>query len=71
MCLSLRIFPRLLLPIWNCQTPSPFDDPKMETIAELFKRKRGGPIGMVSTAQIADATPASLCAHGRDRMFEY
>ena len=53
---------------WNYQTPSPFDDPKMETIAELFKRKRGGPIGMVSTAQIADATPASLCAHTRDRM---
>ncbi|KAK7687957.1 hypothetical protein QCA50_009176 [Cerrena zonata] len=65
------------LNVWGDSTPTPFDDPKMETIAELFKRKRGGPIGMVSTAQIADATPASLCAHTRDRgtyaanVFEY
>jgi len=36
------------------------DDPKVETIAELFKRKIGGPVGIVSTAYIADATPGEL-----------
>ncbi|KAF8656248.1 hypothetical protein AX16_002684 [Volvariella volvacea WC 439] len=44
-----------------------FDDPKVETIAQLFRRVIGGPIGLVSTAYIADATPAALCAHTRDR----
>ncbi|RDB25842.1 Alkaline phosphatase H [Hypsizygus marmoreus] len=44
-----------------------FDDAKIETIAELFRRRIGGPVGMVSTAVIADATPAALCAHTRDR----
>ncbi|KAF7424514.1 hypothetical protein PC9H_009821 [Pleurotus ostreatus] len=44
-----------------------FDDPKFETIAELFRRRRGGALGMVSTAYIADATPAALCSHTRDR----
>ncbi|PPR00893.1 hypothetical protein CVT24_000378 [Panaeolus cyanescens] len=44
-----------------------FDDPKIETIAELFRRKIGGALGIVSTAYIADATPAALCAHTRDR----
>ncbi|KAF8968118.1 alkaline-phosphatase-like protein [Flammula alnicola] len=43
------------------------DDPKVETIAELFRRRIGGALGIVSTAFIADATPAALCAHTRDR----
>ncbi|KAG7089490.1 hypothetical protein E1B28_011170 [Marasmius oreades] len=43
------------------------DDPKFETIAELFRRETGGPVGIVSTAFIADATPAALCAHNRNR----
>lgn len=41
----------------------------METIAELFRRRIGGALGIVSTAYIADATPAALCAHTRDRTF--
>jgi hypothetical protein len=44
-----------------------FDDPKVETIAELFHRVLGGHVGIVSTAYIADATPAALTAHTRDR----
>ena len=39
------------------QSKDVFDDPKVETIAELFKRRIGGPVGIVSTAYIADATP--------------
>lgn len=46
---------------------TPFDDPKVESIAELFHRLRGGGVGIVSTAFIADATPAALTAHTRDR----
>ncbi|KAF2405104.1 alkaline phosphatase [Trichodelitschia bisporula] len=44
-----------------------FDDPKVETIAELFHRLTGGAVGIVSTAFIADATPAALVSHTRDR----
>ena len=43
------------------------DDPKVETIAELFQNLRNGGVGIVSTAYIADATPAALTAHNRDR----
>lgn len=45
----------------------PFDDPKIESIVELFHRIYNGHIGIVSTAFIADATPAALTAHTRDR----
>ncbi|KAJ6512359.1 alkaline-phosphatase-like protein [Mycena vulgaris] len=55
------------LNVYADSSPNSFDDPKFETIAELFRRKRHGPIGMVSTAYIADATPAGLCAHTRLR----
>ncbi|KIX09312.1 uncharacterized protein Z518_00391 [Rhinocladiella mackenziei CBS 650.93] len=44
-----------------------FDDPKVETIAELFHRLRRGGVGIVSTAFIADATPGALTAHTPDR----
>ncbi|KAK5270044.1 hypothetical protein LTR99_008489 [Exophiala xenobiotica] len=46
---------------------SPFDDPKVESIAEMFQRLVKGGVGIVSTAFIADATPAALTAHTRDR----
>jgi alkaline phosphatase len=44
-----------------------FDDPKVETIAELFHRLTGGAVGIVTTAFLADATPAALTSHTRDR----
>ncbi|KAJ3413498.1 hypothetical protein HDV05_007881 [Chytridiales sp. JEL 0842] len=44
------------------------DDPKVETIAEIIRRERPGMcIGVVSTAQIHDATPAAMYAHTRSR----
>ncbi|KAK0204878.1 alkaline-phosphatase-like protein [Desarmillaria ectypa] len=55
------------LNVYADSSKDPFDDPKFETIAELFRRRTGGPIGMVSTAFITDATPAALCAHTRAR----
>ncbi|KAF8071924.1 alkaline-phosphatase-like protein [Lyophyllum atratum] len=55
------------LNVYADSSPNSFDDAKIETIAQMFRRVVGGPIGMVSTAVIADATPAALCAHTRDR----
>jgi alkaline phosphatase len=45
----------------------PFDDPKVETLAEIFYRLTGRRVGIVSTAYIADATPAALVSHTRLR----
>lgn len=50
----------------NC-TPDPFDDPKVENIIELAKRTRGMATGIVSTANITDATPAAMLTHTRRR----
>jgi alkaline phosphatase len=55
------------LNVYADSSPNPFDDPKVETIAEMFHRLTGGHIGIVSTAYIADATPAALVAHTRAR----
>lgn len=55
------------LGVYRDSSPSTFDDPKIETIAELFKARRGGQVGIVSTAFIADATPAALVSHTPDR----
>lgn len=55
------------LGVYADSSKDPFDDPKVETIAEMFRRLTGGGVGIVSTAFIADATPAALTAHTRDR----
>lgn len=55
------------LNVYADSSKDPFDDPKVETIAEIFHRLTGGHIGIVSTAYIADATPAALVAHTRNR----
>ncbi|KXS11957.1 alkaline phosphatase-like protein [Gonapodya prolifera JEL478] len=44
------------------------DDPKVETIAEYIRRKNPGRcIGVVTTAEIQDATPAAVWSHTRRR----
>lgn len=55
------------LGVYVDSSKTPFDDPKVETIAEIFHRLYGGGVGIVSTAFIADATPAALTAHTRER----
>lgn len=55
------------LGVYADSSKSPFDDPKIETIAEIFRRVFNGGVGIVSTAFIADATPAALSAHTRAR----
>lgn len=55
------------LGVYADSSKSPFDDPKVETIAEIFYRLTGGHVGIVTTAEVSDATPAALAAHTRDR----
>lgn len=43
------------------------DHPKVETIAELIKRRSKMSVGVVTNAEIEDATPASMVAHTRRR----
>ncbi|MBZ0290959.1 MAG: alkaline phosphatase [Anaerolineae bacterium] len=44
-----------------------FDDPEVETLAAMLKRVRGMSIGIVTTAEYVDATPAAVWAHSRQR----
>ena len=48
-------------------SPDTFDDPRVETLAEMLIRTRGMAIGIVTTADYTDATPAAVWAHGRNR----
>ena len=48
-------------------TPDSLDDPRQETIAELLRRSTGKSIGVVTDAEIEDATPASVVGHTRRR----
>jgi alkaline phosphatase len=41
--------------------------PKVETIAELIKRNTKMSVGIVSDAELQDATPAAMVAHTRRR----
>lgn len=53
--------------VYADRTASPFDDPKVETIASLAKRRHGMAIGIVTNTEVEDATPASMVAHTRRR----
>lgn len=44
-----------------------FAHPKQETIAEHIKRRFGMSVGVVTTAEVQDATPAAVWAHTRRR----
>jgi alkaline phosphatase len=46
---------------------SPFDDPKVETITSVAKRRLGLGIGIVTNTEVEDATPAAMVAHTRRR----
>ncbi|PZU20872.1 MAG: alkaline phosphatase [Shinella sp.] len=55
------------LGVYADRTPASLDDPKVETIAEALRRTTRKSIGIVSNAEIEDATPAALVAHTRSR----
>lgn len=53
--------------VYADRTANPFDDPKVETIASLAKRRHDMAVGIVSNTEIQDATPAAMIAHTRRR----
>lgn len=55
------------LGVYADRTPASLDDPKVETIAEALRRTTKKSIGIVSTSELQDATPAALVAHTRKR----
>lgn len=55
------------LGVYVDRTKATQDDPRQETIAELIRRKTGMAVGVVSDAELEDATPASVVSHTRRR----
>ncbi|MBT9371558.1 alkaline phosphatase [Rhizobium sp. CSW-27] len=55
------------LGVYADRTPNTLDDPKVETIAEALRRTTKKSIGVVSNAEIEDATPAAVVSHTRAR----
>src|ERR1044072_6355254 len=53
--------------VYCARNKSNLDHPRVETIAELVKRVRGMSVGVVTTTEIEDATPAAMVAHNRLR----
>ena len=53
--------------VYADSTKDPFDDPKVENIIEITKRTRGMATGLVTTADVTDATPAAMLSHTRRR----
>ncbi|MCA6118686.1 alkaline phosphatase [Bradyrhizobium sp. WSM 1738] len=53
--------------VYADRTKDPLDDPKVETIASLVKRRLNMAVGIVSNTEIEDATPAAMLAHTRRR----
>src|SRR5262249_41139194 len=49
------------------RSTDPFDDPRVESIASLAKRRLGMAIGIVTNTEVEDATPAAVIAHTRRR----
>lgn len=48
-------------------TQDAFDNPRMEYLAEYLKRTRGTSLGIVTTADVFDATPAANAVHTANR----
>lgn len=53
--------------VYADRTPPSQDDPRVETIAEALRRTTHKAIGIVSTAELEDATPAAVVSHTRRR----
>jgi alkaline phosphatase len=55
------------LGVYCARNKSTLQHPRVETIAEIVKRLRGLSVGVVTTTEIEDATPAGMVAHTRQR----
>jgi alkaline phosphatase len=55
------------LGVYADRTKNSIDDPKVETLAEALHRQTGKALGIVTTSELQDATPAAVVAHTRRR----
>lgn len=55
------------LGVYGDRTPSSLDDPKVETMGEALRRQTKKSIGIVTTSELQDATPAAIVSHTRKR----
>ena len=53
--------------VYEGNNPDPNKHPRVETMAEMVKRAKKMAVGIVTTAEIQDATPAAVFAHTRRR----
>ncbi|MCX7085038.1 MAG: alkaline phosphatase [Methylococcales bacterium] len=53
--------------VWPDDTTDPFDGPRMEYMSEFLARTQGKKLGIVTTADVFDATPAANAIHTSDR----
>ncbi len=53
--------------VYADNSPDAYDDPRVETFAEMVKRTRGMSVGIVATSYQQDATPAAVWGHSRER----
>ena len=53
--------------VWPDDTTEKFDNPRFEYLSEYLARRQGKKLGIVTTADVFDATPASMAIHTQDR----
>ena len=55
------------LGVYADRTPDTLDDPRVETLGEALRRQTAKSIGIVTTSELQDATPAAVVSHTRRR----
>ncbi len=53
--------------VWPDDTLNAFDNPRVEYLGEYLARLQGRKLGIVTTADVFDATPASMAVHTSNR----
>jgi alkaline phosphatase len=53
--------------VWPDDTTAVFDNPRIEYLSEYLHRKQGKKLGIVTTADVFDATPAANAVHTSNR----
>ena len=53
--------------VYASRAENDFEHPRVETVVELVKRRTGMAVGVVSDAEVQDATPAAMVGHTRRR----
>ncbi|MGV2102014.1 alkaline phosphatase [Rhizobium sp. 21-4511-3d] len=55
------------LGVYADRTPDTLDDPRVETLGEALRRQTAKSIGIITTSELQDATPAAVVSHTRRR----